>query len=92
MKPAVIDPGRYRKECGAGTNSNSIPLIVPMINGPFGERNFAAIKTMQKARKKCAPDPRNSGPITIDTEYDKTKYSAVKIVANAISWLREILA
>ena len=85
MKPAVIDPGRYRKECGAGTNSNSIPLIVPMIN-------LAAIKTIQKARKKSAPDPRNSGPSTTDTEYDKTKYSAVKIVANAISWLREILA
>ena len=39
-----------------------------MIKGPFGERNFAAINTIQKALKKCAPDPRKSGPITIDTE------------------------
>jgi len=53
--------------------SSRNPLIILNTNGPFGVLNWEAIRTIQNARKKCAPEPLSKGPIVAETTYAKTK-------------------
>ena len=70
--------------------SSSNPLTILKTNGPFGVLSWEAIRTIQNARKKCAPEPLNKGPTVAETTKDKTKYTAVNIVAYAMSLTREV--
>jgi len=47
--------------------SSSNPLTILKTNGPFGVLSWEAIRTIQNARKKCAPEPLNKGPIVAET-------------------------
>ena len=66
---------------GAGIPRRINPLIIPIRVAEPGVLNLLAKITINKARIKCASDPRRLGPVTKVTRYPNIRYNALKEAA-----------